>query len=260
MRTSSRPTPTTNSPSVRPWRWIMAVLALTQLVAPLVVNAVAGNFLRTGATNQALITPAGYAFSVWGVITLLSAVTSVAVLRFGLGSSWETSLLIDASVVFVGYSVWLAVAAQDWLWASVVVAAVMVAALIHILLLLVGRRADLTCPSWLATLAATTFGLYLGWLGAAVFANVAAALIGSGVSAAGVWWQLVILVAAAVFAVLLTTVLRGTWGYLAGAVWALVAITIGAAQRDSVVVSATAGAAALVVVAATVRVRRAQRP
>ncbi|CAA0138367.1 Uncharacterised protein [Mycolicibacterium vanbaalenii] len=260
MRVTSGTAPTTNSPSVRPLRWITAALALTQLAAPLVVTALAGNFLQTGATNQALITPAGYAFSVWGVITLLSAVIALAVLRFGLGSPWESSLLIDACLVFVGYSGWLAVAAQGWLWASVVVAAVMVGALIHILLLLVRRRDDLTCPSWLATLTTLGFGLYLGWLGAAIFANVAAALIGSGVSATGMWWQLVILVAAAAFAVMLTTLLRAPWGYLAGALWALVAITIGAAQRDSPVISVTAGAAALVVVAATVRVRRAQRP
>ncbi|WP_370331966.1 hypothetical protein [Mycolicibacterium hippocampi] len=258
MRVTSGTAPTTNSPSVQPWRWITVALALTQLVAPFVVTALVGNFLQTGATNQALITPAGYAFSVWGLITLLSAVTAAGVLRLGLGSPWESSLLIDACLVFVGYSVWLAVAAQDWLWASVVVAAVMVGALTHILLLLIRRRDDLTCPSWLATLATVSFGLYLGWLGSAIFANVAAALIGSGVSATGVWWQLVLLVAAAMFAVLLTTMLRGTWGHLAGVLWALAAITIGAAERDSTVVSVAAGAAALVVLAAALRVRRAR--
>ncbi|MGZ5365846.1 MAG: hypothetical protein ACXWD5_17340, partial [Mycobacterium sp.] len=80
----------TSAPSVGLWRWIAAVLALTQLAAPLIANALAGNFLKSGATNQALITPAGYAFSLWG------------------------------------FSVWLLVAAQDWLWVSVAVFAVMV--------------------------------------------------------------------------------------------------------------------------------------
>ena len=84
---------------MRAWRWIAAVLALSQLAAPFVADAVAGNFLESGPTNEALITPAGYAFSLWGLITALSAVTAVAVLRYGLGAWWETSLLIDASVV-----------------------------------------------------------------------------------------------------------------------------------------------------------------
>lgn len=249
-----------NPPVVLAWRWIVAVLAISQLAAPLVAQAVAGDFLRSGATNEALITPAGYAFSLWGVITVLSAVTALAVLRYGLGAWWETSALIDASVVFVGFSVWLLVAAQDWLWASVAVFVVMVSALIHIMRLLVRRRHDLTCPSWLAVLATVTFGLYLGWSSIAVFANVAAALINSGVSASNVAWQMVVLLAAGVFAVAMTTMLRGTLGYVAGVIWALVAIAIGASQRDSVALSVTAVVAAVVVAgAAGVAMRRARR-
>jgi uncharacterized membrane protein YhaH (DUF805 family) len=180
----------------------------------------------------------------------------VAVLRYGLGAWWETSLLIDAGVVFVGFSVWLVVAAQDWLWVSVVVFAVMVSALIHIMRLLIRRPHDVTCPRWLAVLATVTFGLYLGWSSIAVFANVAAALINSGVSASAPGWQFVVLVAAAVFAVGMTTMLRGSPGYVAGVLWALAAIVIGAAGRDSTALSVTAGVAAAVVVVAAIAVRR----
>ena len=133
-------------------------------------------------------------------------------------------------MAFVGFSVWLLVAAQDWLWVSVAVFAVMVSALLHIMRLLVRRRHDLTCPSWVALLATVTFGLYLGWSSIAVFANIAAALINSGVSASTVGWQFVVLAAAGVCALVLTTMLRGTPGYAAGVVWALVAIAIGAAD------------------------------
>ncbi len=144
------------------------------------------------------------------------AVTAGAVVRYGLGAWWETSLLIDASVVFVGFSMWLVVAAQDWLWVSVVVFMVMVSSLIHIVRLLVLRRHDLTCPSWVAVLATVTFGLYLGWSSVAVFANVAAALISSGVSASTVWWQFVALVAAGIFVLGLTRLFRATPGLCGG--------------------------------------------
>ncbi|MDG5481275.1 hypothetical protein [Mycolicibacterium gadium] len=240
------------APSVRSWRWIAALLALTQLAAPVIANAVAPDFLKSGATNQALITPAGYAFSLWGLITVLSAATALAVLRYGLGSWWETSVLVDASLAFIGFSVWLLVAAQDWLWVSVAVFAVMVSALIHIMRLLVRRRHDLTCPSWVALLATVTFGLYLGWSSIAVFANVAAALIQSGVSASTAWWQFVVLAVAGVCALILTTMLRGTPGYAAGVVWALVAIAIGAAGRGSTFLSVTAVVATVLVVIAAV--------
>ena len=135
-----------DAPGVRTWRWVAAVLAVSQLVAPAVANVLAGNFLETGATNEALITPAGYAFGLWGVITVLCAITAVAVVRYGLGAWWEKSLLVSACVVFVGFCMWLLVAAQDWLWVSVVVFVVMVSALIHIVRLLVLRRHDLSCP------------------------------------------------------------------------------------------------------------------
>jgi hypothetical protein len=234
-------------------------LALSQLAAPLVANALAGDFLREGATNEALITPAGYAFSLWGLITLLCAVTMIAVLRFGLGSWWETAALVDASVVFVGFSVWLVVAAQDWLWVSVAVFAVMVSGLAHVVRLLVRRRHDLNCPKWLATLATATFGLYLGWSSIAVFANVAAALIAGGVSPTTVWWQLVVLIAAAVSAIALTNMLNGTPGYVAGVLWALVAIAIGASERGSAALSATAIAAAVAVLGAAALALRRRR-
>ncbi|MGE2715232.1 hypothetical protein ACQI4L_14325 [Mycolicibacterium litorale] len=239
------------------WRWVAAVLAASQLVASPVSRAVNGEFLKSGATNQALITPAGYAFSLWGLITLLSTVTAVAIVRHGLGSSWETDVLIDASVVFVGFSVWLAVAAQDWLWASVVVFVVMAVALSHIMWLLVRHREELTCPRWLAVLATVSFGLYLGWSSIAVFANVTAALISAGWSADAVGWQFVVLLAASLTAIVATVLLRGTPGYVAGVLWALVAIAIGASQRDSTVLAATAvsAATAVAVVAVVQQIR-----
>ena len=259
MASTTNTAPERNAPRVTTWRWIAAVLALSQFAAPFVVNAVAGDFLQSGATNQALITPAGYAFSLWGLITLLSAVTALAILRYGLGAWWETSVLADASVAFVGFSVWLVVAAQNWLWVSVVVFAVMVWALVHIMRLLVRRRHDLSCPRWLTVLATVTFGLYLGWSSIAVFANVAAALIDDGVSASVAWWQFVVLLAAAVFAVCLARMLRGSIGYVVGVGWALVAIAIGAGQRDSVVLSATAVIATVAVVLTAVASHRSRR-
>jgi hypothetical protein len=242
------------------WRWIALLLALSQLAAPAVTKAIAGDFLKSGATNQALITPSGYAFGLWGVICVLSVVTAAAIARYGLGTWWESSVLIDASIVFIGFSAWLVIAAQDWLWASVAVFAVMVGALVQIVRRLVRHRSELICPPWVGTLAVVTFGLYLGWSSIAVFANVTAALIAGGWSASGVAWQFVVLVLAACTAVGLTVVLRGTPGYVAGVLWALVAIAIGSAQRGSTVLSAVAVVcAAVIVVSAAVMWRRFTR-
>lgn len=244
----------TNS-SVRTWRWISALLAVTQLASPPVVDRVFGDFLSSGATNRALITPSGYAFSIWGLITLLTVVTGVAILRHGLGSVWETRVLVELSVVYLGFSAWLVVAAQDWLWLSVAVFAVMVVALVDVVRLVVRQGDDLTCPRWLRMLATVTFGLYLGWSSVAVFVNVAAAAIRAGAPAGDVGWQAAVLVAATVSAVVLTVVLRGSPGYVAAVAWALVAAAIGAAHRGSTVLSVAAAVATVLVVGtAAVRV------
>lgn len=212
-----------------------------------------GDFLSSGATNEALITPAGYAFSIWGLITLLSAITCAAVVRVGLGAPWETRALVGLSVAFVGFSAWLVIAAQDWLWLTVVVFAIMVGVLIDVMRLLVRHAEDLTCPVWLRRLAALSLGLYLGWSSVAVFVNVAAALIHSGWSANETVWQAIILVLATAAAITLTAVLRGTLGYVAAVLWALIAATIGAAHRGSAALAvASAVAAALVVATAAV--------
>lgn len=71
-------------------------------------------------------------------------------------------------------------------------------------------------------LAAVSFGPYLGWSSIAVFANVA------------------------------TVLLRGTPGFVAGVLWALVAIAIWGSQRQSTPLSVTAMVAAVAVGAVAV--------
>jgi hypothetical protein len=242
---------------VKAWRWIAAVLAVSQLAASPIITWLFGDFLSSGATNEALITPSGYAFSIWGLITLLTVVTCVAVVRHGLGAPWEQRVLVETSVVFLGFSSWLIVAAQNWLWLSVAVFTVMVGALVDVVRLLVRHAGDLACPPWLRRLATLTFGLYLGWSSVAVFVNVAAASIESGASADGTGWQAVILAAATAAALALTVYLRGSLGYVAAVLWALIAATVGAAHRGSTVLAAAAAVAAvLVAVAALVANRR----
>lgn len=165
--------------SVRAWRWISTLLAVTQLATPPVITRVFGDFLSSGATNRALITPSGYAFSIWGLITLLTVATGVAILRYGLGSTWETRVLVELSVVYTGFSTWLVVAAQDWLWLSVAVFVNVAAAAIR-----AGAPAD--AVGWQAgvLVAATVTAVVLtallrgspGYVAAVAWALVAAAI------------------------------------------------------------------------------------
>ncbi len=56
--------------------------------------------MSSGATNEATITPSGYAFSIWGLLCVLCVVTAAAIVRFGLGVARDIGALIEASLVF----------------------------------------------------------------------------------------------------------------------------------------------------------------
>ncbi len=249
-----------STPRVGIWRVVVALLAVAQLGTPAITARLAGDFLRSGVTNDAVITPSGYAFSIWGLICVLCVATAAGVLWRGLGAQWEMRLLIEASVVFVGFSVWLVFAANNWLWCTVAVFAVMVAALTDMMRLLVRHHGDLTCPRWLAVLATLTFGLYLGWSSIAVFVNVAAALIDTGWSPTATLWQALILVAATMTGVALTVLLRGTPGYVAGVLWALIAAALGAAHRGSPILAGVSAVGAVIVVVTALATAYRLRP
>lgn len=240
-------------------RWVAAALSASQLVTPPIIMSVYGDFLSARATSDAVITPAGYAFSIWGLITLLCTVSFVAVARKGLNAPWETRLLVEVSVVFAGYTTWLLVAAQDWLWLSVVVFAVMVVLLIDVMRLLVRHADQLTTPTWLQRLTTTSLGLYLGWSSIAVCVNVAAALIDGGWSPTEYAWQAVVLVAAAVVGLALTVFLGAEVGYVAAVLWAFVAAAVGAAQNDAVPLSVAAATASALVLVTAVLLRARNR-
>jgi hypothetical protein len=249
---------TTPRTAARGLRWTALLLSIVQLLSPAVLPKVFryGDFLSTGSYNEAAITPATYAFGIWGVITLLCTASCIGILRYGLGSPWEPRLLIDASVVFIGFTAWLLIAARDLLWATVAVFAVMVLALIDIMRLLVRHADDLATPTWLRQLATACFGLYLGWGSVAVFVNIAAALVKDGLPASGTGWQTIVLVIASLAAVTLTVFLGSTPGYVAAALWALIAAAIGAAQRGATTLALVSAAGALVVLASAVIRRR----
>lgn len=244
--------------ATKAWRWIVLLLALSQLIVPRAANRLFEGFLSASAINEAAITPPGYAFSIWGLICVLCVLTTAAVTRLGFGAQWETRVLTEACIVFLGFSGWLVVAAQGWLWASVAVLAVMVIALIDIMRLLVNHHDELTCPRWLTWLATITFGLYLGWSSIAVFINVAAALVNEGWSANGTGWLAIILVFAAIAGLTLTVTLHATPGYVAACLWAFITASIGAAQRQSPTLAAISAIAAglIIITVATIVVRK----
>ncbi|MFI7580888.1 tryptophan-rich sensory protein [Kocuria kalidii] len=212
------------------------------------------------AADATLLAPAGTAFSIWSVIYLgLFAYTvwqwlpSRATDPRARATGWlaAASMLLNAG--------WLLVTQQGWIWVSVVV----IVALVLVLGLLVdrltrvpGRRGPLD-----TVVVDGTFGLYLGWVSVATAANVAAALVDSGVpqEGRGAEWigVAVVLVLAAVVAAVQRRV-GGRWAVAAASAWGLSWIAVGRAtdQPQSMLLAWAAAAAAVLVVLATAYFRR----
>jgi hypothetical protein len=194
----------------------LAIVTLIAILATLAVNTLSNFFppqgLNIGAIANTLlkgvqITPANYAFAIWGLIYLGLIAYGIYQLR----SSQHTHPTIRQvnvllTVACVAQIAWVYLFTLQQFWLSVV-------AMLAILLALIGAYLQLHASKmspgherasreqkWLVY---TPFSVYLGWISVATIVNVASALYSSnwdgwGISA--VTWTVVMLVAGMVIA------------------------------------------------------------
>jgi translocator protein len=249
-------------------RGLNVVLALAQPAAAVLAS------LRIGGPDvgevadryPTFIVPAGYAFSIWGLIYALSLGYAVyqarpvrradpRLRRIG----WWTA------AAFAWSTLWTFVFRQGWFVASVLI----IFALLVSLAVVAARSArDAAPPSTAHTwLVHVTFGVYLGWVTVAAIANVAQTLVAhdwGGWGIAPSTWATVMLVVAAIVATLVLVGQRNA-GFGAAIVWALIAVAanqwhdpLGPGAGS---VAATASGAALWVAALTAwSLRRRESP
>lgn len=271
MTTSPAPSAGTRRADPRPTtadrvrQVVVTVSEILGLAGPLIGAGIIGTQVEESSggslsADSTLLAPAGTAFSIWSVIYLgLLAYTvwqwlpSRTTDPRARATGWlaAASMLLNAG--------WLLVTQQGWIWASVGV----IVALVLILGLLVdrltrvpGRRGPLDL-----VVVDGTFGLYLGWVSVATAANVAAALVASGVSQEGRGAEWIGVVVVLVLAVVVAAIQRrvgGRWAVAAAAAWGLSWIAIGRATDEprSMIVAWGAAAAAILVVLATAYFRR----
>lgn len=217
--------------SSRLLKW-MNIFAFVIMVA---VNGLAGstNFLggkntaQISDANPTLITPAGYVFSIWGVIYLL---LGIFVVFQALPSQQGRDFQKKVSWFFVVSSIlnvcWLFLWQFEQLGFSVVLMFLLLASLIMIYLRLGIGKSKIALNEKLAV--HLPFSVYLGWITIASIANVAVALVsanwdGGGI-AAETWVMLV--VAIALLIALLVVFTRKDVAYGLVIAWALLGIGI----------------------------------
>ncbi|KAA1424780.1 MFS transporter [Mumia zhuanghuii] len=255
-------TPTATTAPTRPspaLAWAALAAAVLQVVVPAVQAIWSLGAPASSQGEDLLITPAGYTFSIWSVVYLLTIAYGIAVIvTRSTGTRASDRLLGDLVLLYVGAAVWIVAAALEWSWGTAAVLLVMVVIAIDAAHVAVFPGPDADQPRWLSPLARVTTGLYAGWVTAAGSLNVCTALVADGdVDGADPGWQVWALAVTALVAVGFSVLIGGSWAYAAALVWALVGVIV--AVRDTsgaLVVTAVVAAVAIVAINALLILRR----
>ena len=196
---------------------LVLILALTFAASPLWVpdfGGFDGDQFPIPQINPD-VQPAGYAFAIWGVIYLWLIVGAGfgAWKRWG-ASDWQPMRVPLAVSLGVG-SVWLPVAVRSPVWATVLIWAMLLPALVT---LWRSPQLDRWAAAW-------PVGLSAGWLSAASCVAVGLLLAGYGLTTerTAAWIMITI---AVVLALLMQRALGRAPTYGVAVIWALIAIAV----------------------------------
>jgi benzodiazapine receptor len=228
-------------------KWIDIIgFALTVLV-----NSLAGGTTILGGkltaeisdANPTLITPAGYVFSIWGVIYILLGIFAVfQALPSQRGKDYHEKigwLFVLSCLLNIA---WLFLWQYEYLSLSVVLMFLLLATLIAIYLRLNIGKSAVPLREKLAV--HTPFSVYLGWITIASIANVAVTLTSVGWDRFGIsqetWAAFIIIVALLITLVVIAT--RKDVAYGLVIIWALVGIAVKQSEYSNIVMIAEASA------------------
>ncbi|SDT38271.1 TspO/MBR family protein [Friedmanniella luteola] len=239
----------------------VAVTAVAQAVVGLGSQLVVDADSSTGAisdANHSPVTPAGYAFAIWGLVYL--ACLALAVYQ-ALPAQRQRAVHRRTGwwlvVAFTAATVWVPVFATRSLWLAQVVILVLLGALVAAVRRSVhsGPAAD-RLEQFAFRLPVT---LYLGWVTLATVAGFGAALRSSGLRESGTGLTLVsllLVLAATAFSVVVVGRFAALAAFVFTAGWALVAIVV-ASPSLAVKVAAVL---ALLVITAVLVIRTGRSP
>lgn len=203
------------------------------------------------SADATLLAPAGPAFSIWSVVYVgLAAYTVLQWLPSRTTHPRDRAIGWWAAASMVLNATWLLVTQQGWVQLSVLV----ILALLGSLVVLVRRLQQLPAHGVADRLVLDgTFGIYLGWVAVATFANVASALVDAGVSVAPsveVAAALLALVAVVALSAWFVRVLGPRVAVAGATVWGLAWLAYGrlADEPESLLVGSAAVVAGVAVV------------
>jgi len=254
--------------SLKKWAFLQGINVVVFVVI-VAVNGLAGSTtLLNGRTSgdvsdlyPTLVTPAGYTFSIWGLIYTLLLVFIVYQV---LPRNREQSFLRQVSFLFALSGMlnvlWLFLWHYELITFSVMLMFALLATLIAIYLRLNIGRAVVSLGERVCV--HVPFSVYLGWITVAAIANVAAALTFVGWDGGGIdgvtWALLVIVVALLITLAVIAT--RKDAAYSLVIAWALAGIMTKQIENQTIVLTAEVSISivliAIVVMVLVSRLRR----
>jgi benzodiazapine receptor len=233
---------------------------IVAFVLTVIVNSLAGSTTLLGGVNTAeisdsnptLITPAGYVFSIWGIIYVL---LGVFVIFQALPSQREKEYTKKIGWLFVLSSlaniVWLFLWQYEILSVSVVLMFLLLATLIAIYLRLNIGKSAVSLREKLAV--HMPFSVYLGWITIASIANVSVFLVSEnwdGFRISAETWATLIIIVALIIAILVLAT-RKDIAYGLVIIWALVGIAVKQSGNQNIVILTEASAIIVLIALAT---------
>ncbi|MGL5925879.1 tryptophan-rich sensory protein [Chroococcidiopsis sp.] len=234
---------------------ILSLATLFAILATLGVNVLSNFFpvrgLNIGEIANTIlqgvqITPANYAFAIWGLIYL--GLIAYGIYQF-LPAQRQNSTLHRVDVLLIiaclAQIAWVYLFTLQLFWLSVI-------AMLAILISLIGAYLQLDIGTRVSRefkwLVHAPFSIYLGWISVATIVNIASALYisnwdGWGISPLG-WTVIMLLVGAAIASVV--AIQRADIAFTLVFVWAYVAIAIRHLSLNNPAISITAVVAAIV--------------
>ena len=160
------------SPAGRAWRWATALAIFGNIFLNYYANTRPFNGQTMGAVSAkypTLLTPAGYAFGIWGLIFLGLAVYAVwQLLPAQRQASLPDALARPLTLASVATGAWVVLFAHELIVPSVGVMLLILGALVVVYGRARRRVIARAAPAW----AGVPFSLYLGWISVASVINI----------------------------------------------------------------------------------------
>lgn len=219
---------TYNFNHMRTYKIIFFILAVSQIISTFFLSFSGGSDF-----NELLITPAGYTFAIWGVITVFSSI--YALLHLFDARTFNKQVYLWLSSVYLCFTLWLMAAEREMLFATVLIFLFMYFALIKVFPKLL-EEGFANFPDRIFLQGGV--GMYLGWSSVAVLANIGVYAFSFGVqsnSQVGIYLQILLVILAtlsagyALYKTKRNAVVFGThW-------WAFIGILAGLFSRENTV-------------------------